>query len=196
MSGSNIYRRAVSGVVCLLALVNFGCFRTADAPEEKKPEAVLQEAPVIEVDPLALAQDTIPVSRLLETDTAAQQSKFTSSVSLFPSGDRMTNKRGDSSEVQLFRVQLLTIETYSDARRALAVAQEVFDQPVTLDYEVPYYKLRVGAFRERREAELYQQKAQTAGYPNAWVLLSAASVRQIQPMYQLGEQETAGSSGE
>lgn len=194
MSGSSIYKPLIVGMTCLLLVPMTGCFKKNTAPEEKQTKAVVDEEPAQKVDPLALAQDIVPMSVVLGKAADATQGKFTKPVTIFPAGDRLTRNGGDTTSMQVFRVQLLTIETYSDARRALAVAQEIFDQPVSLDYEVPYYKLRAGEFRTRQEAEAYQQKAKAAGYPNAWVILSSALIRQIQPMYQLGEPAAVDTS--
>ena len=52
-----------------------------------------------------------------------------------------------------------------------------------LDYEVPYYKVRVGSFGSREEAEEYQQRAKAAGYRNAWVVMVNLGVKEAKPLY-------------
>ncbi len=89
----------------------------------------------------------------------------------------------DSLNSQAYRVQLSTSRVYGDARRAARVAEEIFDQPVYVDYEVPNYKVRVGSFSARDAAESYQQKAKAAGYGNAWVVMVNIGVRGIAPLY-------------
>jgi hypothetical protein len=143
------------------------------------------------VDPLSLAQDTVPVSSLLRQGLASSSTRLVPPSKIFSAGDALG---GDSLGAQVFRVQLNMIDVYSEARRALAVAQEIFDQPVTLDYEVPYYKLRVGEFPTRREAEMYQQKARGAGYGNAWVMVATASAKQIEPLYHGADSTEADST--
>lgn len=69
-----------------------------------------------------------------------------------------------------FRIHLLTSNMIGDARAASQIAEELFDQPVQIDYEVPYYKLRVGEFANRRMAEEYLIGVKRAGYPKAWVV--------------------------
>lgn len=89
----------------------------------------------------------------------------------------------DSLNNQAFRVQLFSGKLYGDARREAQVAEEIFDRPVVIDYEVPYFKVRVGSFAEREDAEDYQKRAQAAGYDNAWVVLVTVNVQSAEPLY-------------
>jgi len=101
----------------------------------------------------------------------------------------------DSLNHQTFRIQIFTAQTYGEARAASRVAEEVFDQPVYLDYEVPYFKVRVGNFADRFSAEGYQQKVKTAGYANAWVVMVNIGVQQVAPLYGLPPDTAQGESG-
>jgi len=89
----------------------------------------------------------------------------------------------DSLNSQSFRVQLLTSKVYGDARYASQVAEEIFDYPVFMDYEVPYFKVRVGSFAERDEAEAYLMRVKSAGYTDAWVVLVNVRVKETAPLY-------------
>jgi hypothetical protein len=81
--------------------------------------------------------------------------------------------------LEVFRVQIFTTRLYAEAARERALASEIFNLPVYLDYEVPYYKLRVGDFPAREEAEGILREVQTIGYPNPWV---ARVMRRVQEM--------------
>jgi hypothetical protein len=89
----------------------------------------------------------------------------------------------DTLNNQVFRVQLLTTTVYGEARQAVRVAEEIFDRPVYVDYEVPYFKVRVGSFRDRDAAEQYQQKARATGYANAWVVMVTVNTKRAAPLY-------------
>jgi len=89
----------------------------------------------------------------------------------------------DTINNQAYRVQLVTSNVNGEARRAAAVAEEMFDQPVYLDYEVPNYKVRVGSFAHRDDAEQYRQKARAAGYSNAWVVMVNLKIKKLTPLY-------------
>lgn len=193
MTGRNIFRL---GCFALLLGGIVGCMDEQLAPgEERAPVPVVEKQSKAKttssVDPLSLAQDTIPVSSLMKQGPANGSTRLVPPAKIFSAGDALG---GDSLGAQVFRVQLNMIDVYSEARRALAVAQEIFDQPVTLDYEVPYYKLRVGEFPTRREAEMYQQRARGAGYGNAWVMVSTTSAKQIEPLYHGADSTEADST--
>ncbi len=89
----------------------------------------------------------------------------------------------DTLNHQAYRIQLFTSKLYGEARHTLRVAGEIFDRPVFLDYEVPYYKVRVGSFSSRDEAEDYQQRVRAAGYPEAWVVMVNVGVPQAPLLY-------------
>ncbi len=147
-------------------------------------EEVVQDSLELRLDPLGLPQDSVIVAssnsaaekKLLHELRSAQQAQAkTAEASVTPF---------DSLNHQVYRVQLLTVDSYSDARRALAVAEEIFDRPVALTYDQPYYKLRVGEFATKSEGDAYLLKAKTAGYANAWVLLTNVGVKELRPLYE------------
>jgi len=92
----------------------------------------------------------------------------------------------DTLNHQAYCIQLFTSKLYGEARRALAVAEEIFDRPVSLDYEVPYFKVRVGSFANREDAEDYQQRVKAAGYPDAWVVMVNVGVKEPASLYPEG----------
>ncbi len=171
-----------------LALIA-GCLGKKEVSEEQPPA---QEKPEIDnrgYDPLELPADRqiIPEEdprggviqgkgALVSTVEQPPDTSAEGTVDIPVDIDTLAN--------QTYRVQLLTSKVYGEARRAETVAKEIFDRPVYLDYEVPYYKLRVGDFATREAAEDYQQKAKSAGYANAWVVLVIVDVKEARPMYE------------
>lgn len=89
----------------------------------------------------------------------------------------------DSLNSQAYRVQIFSSKKFGESRQAKIVAEEIFDRPVFLDYEVPYYKIRVGNFSNREKAEEYQQRAKSSGFKNAWVVVVIVNVKETSPMY-------------
>lgn len=160
-----------------------GC--TAQARYAEKPkESTRQKSMTSTLNPLGLPQDTVIVT----TSNSAAEKKFleqlrTSQQTKAQSGTDTAVVAGSLNN-QVYRVQLLTVDSYSDARHALAVAEEIFDLPVSLTYDQPYYKLRVGEFVTKSDGDAYLAKAKTAGYPNAWVLLTTVGVKELRPMYE------------
>lgn len=89
----------------------------------------------------------------------------------------------DTLNNQTFRVQVFTSKLYQEARATARTAEEIFDQPVYVDYQVPNFKVRVGDFANRDDAESYAQRAKAAGYTGAWVVMVNIDVREAAPLY-------------
>ena len=89
----------------------------------------------------------------------------------------------DSLNSQSYRVQIFSSKNFGESRQEKIIAEEIFDRPVFLDYEVPYYKIRVGNFGNREKAEEYQQRVKASGYQNAWVVVVTVNVKETNPLY-------------
>ncbi len=90
----------------------------------------------------------------------------------------------DSLNSQAYRVQLETSKLYGEAKQAAMIAEEIFDRPVFIDYEVPYFKVRVGSFVSRDLAEAYRQKARGSGYSSAWVTMVTLNQKTASSLYE------------
>lgn len=179
--------RAVS-IVILIAVLGCQSTRQAQvAPSEE--QATTTVADDRGFDPLGFPADREIVPKeykntaqirgkavLLETDQNDTGSLASLPVDL-PSEIDTLNSRA-------FRVQFYTGKLYGEARRELRIAEEIFDRTVFFDYEVPYYKVRVGSFADRRKAEEYQMRVKAAGYSSAWVVSVKVGVKQVTPLYQ------------
>jgi hypothetical protein len=84
---------------------------------------------------------------------------------------RRLNPEVDSVEI-LYRVQLFASQYYSVAGYEKEVAEEIFDQPIYLIYEVPYYKLLMGNCTELSAGERLLRRARSLGYENGWLVQS------------------------
>ena len=182
----NIY----SLYLVLVALLLLAGCRPAQKAEEEKGEA--QEPTYTdarEYDPLELPRDReiIPEAYprsgvisggdlIVEADPRADDSTYGQIVEIPQAVDTLNN--------QVYRVQLFTSQYYNEAKQAQEVAEEIFDQPVFVDYEVPYFKVRVGNFASRFAAESYQQQTREVGYTNAWVVVVNLNIKENAPLYE------------
>lgn len=70
-----------------------------------------------------------------------------------------------------YRVQIAAL---SNQEEAMAIQKEAMlkfaDQEVYLTFEPPYYKIRVGDFLTRYDAEKLQKEAIKMGYKDAWIV--------------------------
>ncbi len=70
-----------------------------------------------------------------------------------------------------FRVQLFSSQEIDEANTKLAEVQELFpDEWFYLVYDAPTYKIRVGNFLTRFEADGFVNQLSTRGYRDAWVV--------------------------
>ena len=179
-------------VVLLVVLVTAGCSGKAGPTEELRQIETEPPEQTARFNPFDLPQDREIIPRLHPKtapifSTNSPDTAYADSVPLTADKpvivERPLNLGIDTLNNQTFRIQIGATELFGDARREKQIAEEVFDQPVYLDYEVPYYKLRVGSFADRRSAEQYLQKAKMAGYKTAWVVTVRVTVKEIAPLY-------------
>ncbi len=76
----------------------------------------------------------------------------------------------DTIAYDTYRIQLFNSRVYTEAALERSIATEIFDYTVTLDYEVPYFKVRIGDFPDAKVAREYlKDYVKPAGYPDSWV---------------------------
>ena len=73
-------------------------------------------------------------------------------------------------EIMGYRVQILQTEDAQEAREVQKDAILDLDADVYLIYDNPYYKVRVGDFESRYEAETFLEKILRKGYQSAWIV--------------------------
>lgn len=121
------------------------------------------------IEPLSLSGDLILITSIAPQTT--------------PIGGTQALNTGSGRATLVFRVQILTSQGFGEARKAAQVAEEIFDQPVHVDYEIPNFKVRVGDFADRGSAEEYRRVAQQLGYSNCWVVPVTIGVVEASPLY-------------
>jgi hypothetical protein len=70
----------------------------------------------------------------------------------------------------VFRVQLGSTSDYDEAIALEARAAHTFSEEVMIQFDSPYYKIRVGKMNNREDAQNLQQFAIQNGYRRAWVI--------------------------
>ena len=178
----------ICSVLTALGLV-IGCAKPPAQSPEQVAEPVSVTADARGFDPLELPRDReIVPSKAVRAGSITGQQALIDADQVAPEDSTVANVAIPEPEIdrlnsQAYRVQLYTGRVYGEARAAARVAEEIFDQTVYVDYEVPNYKVRVGSFADRDRAIDYQQKARTAGYTNAWVVMVKAVVKEVAPLY-------------
>ncbi len=80
---------------------------------------------------------------------------------------------GKENKIKGFRVQIFAFSSRKRAERAKEEAERVLSLPVYIEYDPTIdgpYKVRVGDFTTREEAEKYKEKLRQEGYPDAFVV--------------------------
>jgi len=146
--------------LCLL----IGCARPLGGPKQpaeappERPQPIEEPSTIPQnedFDPLSLNDDEINFSGFSDTAATATESPAS------PSGSRQTSG---------FRVQIFAGADEQSARMVEEEARGEFDARVYLSYDPPNYKVRLGDFSERNEADKIRQDAYRKGYRDAWVV--------------------------
>jgi hypothetical protein len=181
--------KAVSLTILGLALLAAACAPGRLLPhhqEEKRPAAT------ISFDPLATAADREIVPEVYPLRTIRPE--------LVASARDSARADSAAGPIEVFRVEIFTSRLYGEANRELAIAKEIFSLPIHVDYEVPYYRLRVGDFPTRAEAERMVPGIRSVGYSNAWVARAIRKTLQPPPLDTLDQpilpEDTSGAAPE
>lgn len=70
----------------------------------------------------------------------------------------------------VFRVQLASTKDYEAAKAVEERALQAFDEEIMIQFDSPYYKIRVGSMNNREDAQKLQSFAIQHGYRRAWVI--------------------------
>ncbi len=178
-----------SASTCSLVFLLFllaGCTQPEKPGLEEPGEEQVGPPEDVRIDPLALAEDRVVVPEDYPRRMTGQADQE-SSEALPP--QPIDGAPADALDIsrqltgQAYRVQLHSTLLYREAQNARRVAEEIFDRPIHVDYEVPYFKVRVGTFESRDDAEEYSLRARGAGYQDAWVVIVNLDVKEPEPLY-------------
>jgi len=177
-----------SGLLIAVAVLLVSCGPKMTVTEETRSDDDTSQTQAPEFDPLNLPGDMeiVPEEYPREGDIVGRDALVVVDQPVSDSTSLIVvdvPDAIDSVNSQAYRVQLFVSKFYGEAKGARTVAEEIFDRPVFLDYEVPYYKVRVGNFDERDAAERYRQRVRSSGYENAWVVMVNVDVRSASPLY-------------
>jgi len=105
---------------------------------------------------IAVSASDLPVLEVVSTVSAAPE-------------------KGPAAGEPRFRIQILASSQVDMARREKVNAESVMKQPVFMASDQSLYKLYVGDFKTRAEAEAALPEVRKLGYKDAWVVSAKAS---------------------
>lgn len=182
---------ASCNILFILALLvtGFGCGPAPGSGEERSGKTGSGSARTARFDPLDMDADETIVPKEFPRVGTVNGTVLVNQDELLSTADSTSEfitavpNQIDSLLSQAYRIQIFTTKVYGDARHALKVAEEIFDRSVSVDYEVPYFKVRIGRFADRDEAVKYANRAKAAGYKDAWVVMVNTSVKKASSLY-------------
>ncbi|MCH9032759.1 MAG: hypothetical protein IIB00_10960 [candidate division Zixibacteria bacterium] len=147
--------------------VNIEERRSVSKEETTAPVEIIEK---LDFDPLGNELDRIVVPEAFAKDTSSKEEGL-GIIGPAPPPDFGLAVDTSGEAYDVYQAQLFNSTIYSESFLERRIAEEIFDEPVFLDYEAPYFKVRLGEFRKKREAENYlRQIVKRSGYNDAWVL--------------------------
>ena len=89
------------------------------------------------------------------------------------SSDNDLENISSNEEINLikgYRVQIVISQNEQELQDVKIEIEKLIDEQTYIIFELPNYKLRVGNFLNRKEAENFQKKIVRLGYRTAWVV--------------------------
>ena len=80
----------------------------------------------------------------------------------------------DQADKEVFRIQIFESSVASIARAEAKRFQNIFGDTVYTDFETPLYKLRIGNFQNRKDAEEAVESISRMGAKDAWIIRTKA----------------------
>ena len=80
----------------------------------------------------------------------------------------------DQMTKEVFRIQIFESSVASIARAEAKRFQNIFGDTVYTDFETPLYKLRIGNFQNRKDAEEAVESISRMGAKDAWIIRTKA----------------------
>ncbi len=146
------------------ALALAGCAGTRPSSQPQSKAAPAATAPDESFDPLTLQDDDLQFPAEPAVQPARQPEQASPST---------TESAPENVQIDGFRVQLFATKDYENALVVRKEAEFVFidyGHNVYVEFDAPYYKVRVGDCKTREEAEALRELARKNGYPSAWIV--------------------------
>ncbi len=148
-----------------MAAFLFGCAGTqkSKTPGEGVPSASTMDE---SFDPLSLNDEDLVFEKVVRGQTAEQEMERVTVP-------ETTAVSQENKLVDGYRVQLISTKDLEGATKFKQIVSEQFadlDYHFYIEFDSPYYKVRMGDFQTREEAQQARQIVQSRGYPKAFIV--------------------------
>ena len=86
-------------------------------------------------------------------------------------------KRIEEKELEVFRIQIFESTVASIARAEAKRFQNILGDTVYINFETPLYKLRIGNYANRKNAEDAVESISKLGARDAWIIRTKKNIR-------------------
>jgi hypothetical protein len=130
----------------------------SDEPSLETPAPVDLDAPTLQVEDLPAAAPASPPARLADQPAVA------------PATGSPASSAAGSAPVAGFRVQVFASPDREAAQRQRSDLEARLGEKVYVDYQPPYYKVRVGNCRSSEACAALQARLRQAGFTSVWTV--------------------------
>jgi hypothetical protein len=156
---------SICSFILISALIFVSC---AGLRNRVRPERDVRMASEVRFDPLGFPGDDEVVTgrsgrRIVETSGIDSVGQITPDSS----NQSITGATGDRAQ---FRVQVYSTKSFDDAQQYSSTIKNMFPEGVSVEYQVPYYKVQVGQFNNSADGQFFLEKVKQLGFENAWLV--------------------------
>jgi hypothetical protein len=154
----------ICSLFLLSILLLFSC---AGLRNRIQPERDIRMAAESRFDPLGFAGDDSVITGRNRMSPAQTDTIDGSANSLNLSSQEQPNNPDDHV---LFRVQVYSTKLFDDAQQYSSSIKTMFPEGVSVEYQMPYYKVQVGQFNNSADGQSFLEKVKQLGFENAWLV--------------------------
>lgn len=125
-------------------------------------------------DPLGFPGDNAVITgqnnQTAQTQKTEQNQPVDQPYELSAAGEQSASAEEIEPSAVLFRVQVFATKSFDEAQEFAANIEALFPEGVFVEYQMPYYKVRVGEFFEPEGGEDFLDYVKEMGFKNAWLV--------------------------
>jgi len=156
-------------VVILFLVVSVNCFGIRPCIKEQWEKDRRMQAEK-SFDPWRIEKEN---AIIVQEKEAEIQQEFSPGV-----GEREESGGSPADHETLYRIQIFASKFPQEAQDLADSVESRFGKPARVDYEIPYYKVRLGVFDSLGEAEDFLRLVRRRGFPQAWVVKTTKEERE------------------
>lgn len=155
-------------LILIFLVIWGGCVPRSPRPDISKDKRTDAEH---RFEPLGfIGDDEIITGKNIQADISEAEEPVDSSAKPL----LITNPAYDSTEIEqpiiIFRVQIFASKSFDEAQEFAAEIESLFPEGVFVEYQVPYYKVRLGEFFDPDEGETFLGEVKELGFKKAWLV--------------------------